>query len=238
MRPKILFVDDEPHVTAALQRVLRREPYDIVTAHSADEAFVVMERERVDVVVSDERMPNMLGSEFLSVVRRDYPDTVRIILTGEASLEAAMRAINEGQVYRFLSKPCEEGALTQAIAEGLGQRTSRQEAEVQAKEQEPTDYPASAIRELEAQDPAITEVQPGQAEATSEAIDLDNEAISIDGATSLDDSDADIDAWKCNLKATIFSSFLNEQFRNGHGDNGPRLTMLEAVEKAIQENVE
>ena len=176
MRPKILFVDDEPHVTAALQRGLRREPYDIVTAHSAEEAFVVMDCERVDVVVSDERMPNMLGSEFLSVVRRDYPDTVRIILTGEASLEAAMRAINEGQVYRFLSKPCEEGALTQAIAEGLGQRASGQETEVQAEQREPAHHPARAIRELEAHNPAITEVQPGQAEATSEAIS--DEAIS------------------------------------------------------------
>ena len=141
MRPKILFVDDEPHVTSALQRVLRRETYDIVTAHSADEAFVVMERERIDVVVSDERMPNMLGSEFLSIVRRDYPDTVRIILTGEASLDAAMRAINEGQVYSFLSKPCDDGELTQAIAGGLGQRASGQE---QAEQQEPQCLRASA----------------------------------------------------------------------------------------------
>ncbi len=141
MRPKVMLVDDEPHVTAALQRGLRREPYDIVTAHSADEALEVMDRERVDVVVSDERMPNMSGSEFLSIVRRDYPDTVRIILTGQASLDAAMRAINEGQVYSFLSKPCDDGELTQAIAGGLGQRASGQE---QAEQQEPQCLRASA----------------------------------------------------------------------------------------------
>ncbi len=183
MRPKVMLVDDEPHVTAALQRGLRREPYDIVTAHSADEALEVMDQERIDVVVSDERMPNMLGSEFLSVVRRDYPDTVRIILTGEASLDAAMRAINEGQVYSFLSKPCDDGELTQAIAGGLGQRATRQE---QAEQQEPPYYPTSAIRELEAQNPGITEVQRDQ-----------------DGTIIIDDIDTDLDTWKRTLNAAI-----------------------------------
>ena len=183
MRPKVMLVDDEPHVTAALQRGLRREPYDIVTAHSADEALEVMDQERIDVVVSDERMPNMLGSEFLSIVRRDYPDTVRIILTGQASLEAAMRAINEGQVYRFLSKPCEDGELTQAIAGGLGQRGGGQK---QSEEQAPPHLRTSAIQELEAENPGITEVQRDQ-----------------DGAIIIDDIDTDLDTWKRTLNAAI-----------------------------------
>ena len=189
MRPKILLVDDEPHVTAALQRGLRREPYDIVTAHSADEALEVMGQQQIDVVVSDERMPNMSGSEFLSIVRRDYPSTVRIILTGQASLEAAMRAINEGEVYRFLSKPCEDGELTQAIAGGLGQRLGGQEQAGQAEqvEQQESQRPrTSAIQELEAENPGITEVQRDQ-----------------DGAIIIDDIDTDLDTWKRTLNAAI-----------------------------------
>jgi two-component system probable response regulator PhcQ len=60
----------------------------------------------VDVVISDEKMPGMSGSEFLSLVRQEYPDTIRIILTGYGSLESAIRAINEGEIYRLFTKPC------------------------------------------------------------------------------------------------------------------------------------
>jgi DNA-binding NtrC family response regulator len=70
------------------------------------DALELLASEPVDVVVSDERMPGMSGSEFLGLVRRKYPQTVRIILTGHASLEAAIRSINEGEIYRFFTKPC------------------------------------------------------------------------------------------------------------------------------------
>ena len=86
MQHKVLFVDDEPNGTKALKRALRREPYDILSAGSADESLEMLERESVDVVVSDENMPGMTGSEFLAVVYEKYPDTIRIILTGHASL--------------------------------------------------------------------------------------------------------------------------------------------------------
>lgn len=99
---KILLVDDEPHVTEALRRTLHTEPYEILSANSANEALQIPAREPVTVVISDERMPGMRGTEFLARVYRDYPETIRIMLTGHANLELAMRAINEGQIYRFL----------------------------------------------------------------------------------------------------------------------------------------
>ena len=106
MSHKILFVDDEPNVTNALKHTLRKERYDILTADSAKEALEILARHRVDVVVSDEQMPGMSGSKLLTRVRKEYPEIIRIVLTGEASAEAATRAINEGEIYRFLIKPC------------------------------------------------------------------------------------------------------------------------------------
>jgi len=85
MARKVLFVDDELHVTEGLKRALRKEPYEIMSANSADKALEILARQPVDIVVSDEKMPGMSGSEFLTVVCRKYPDTIRIILTGHAS---------------------------------------------------------------------------------------------------------------------------------------------------------
>jgi two-component system probable response regulator PhcQ len=89
-----------------LKDAFSREPYNILCADSAEEALPILAREQVDVVISDEKMPGMSGSEFLSLVRQEYPDTIRIILTGYGSLESAIRAINEGEIYRLFTKPC------------------------------------------------------------------------------------------------------------------------------------
>ncbi len=110
---KVLFVDDEPNILESLRKTLRKESYEFLVAHSAAEAMAILKRESVQVVVSDEQMPGMSGSHFLSIMRQEQPQTIRILLTGHASIEAAMRAINEGAIYRFLTKPC--NALDLAI---------------------------------------------------------------------------------------------------------------------------
>jgi two-component system, probable response regulator PhcQ len=115
----ILLVDDEPNVTEALKRAFRREPYELLTATSGAAALELLQRERVEVVVSDEQMPGMCGSEFLSRVRQQFPHTIRMILSGQASLEAAVRAINEGEVYRFFLKPCNPTDLMFTIQQAL-----------------------------------------------------------------------------------------------------------------------
>jgi DNA-binding NtrC family response regulator len=115
----ILLVDDEPNVTDGLTRALRREPYEFLTAISGAEAQQILERQHVDVVVSDEQMPGMSGSEFLAKVRKQFPHTIRMILSGQASLEAAVRAINEGEVYRFFLKPCNPTDLIITVRQAL-----------------------------------------------------------------------------------------------------------------------
>lgn len=115
----VLLVDDEPNVLEGLKAALSEEPYKILIANCADEALKILSCEVIDVIVSDEKMPGMSGSEFLGIVCRDYPYTVRIVLTGQPSLEAAVRSINEGQVYRFLQKPCKAKELAIVIAEAF-----------------------------------------------------------------------------------------------------------------------
>jgi two-component system probable response regulator PhcQ len=122
VRATILLVDDEPNVTDALKRALRREPYDILTATSGAGAQELLERQHVDVVISDEQMPGMSGSVFLSTVRKQYPHTIRMILSGQASLEAAVRAINEGEVYRFFLKPCNPTDLIFTVQQALAHK--------------------------------------------------------------------------------------------------------------------
>jgi two-component system probable response regulator PhcQ len=118
----ILLVDDESQVTDALKRALRREPYEILTATSSAAGQELLERHRVDVVISDEQMPGMSGSAFLSAVRKQFPHTIRIILSGQASLEAAVRAINEGEVYRFFLKPCNPTDLIFTVQQALAHK--------------------------------------------------------------------------------------------------------------------
>ena len=92
VRPVVLFVDDEKGVTDGFRANMRRQPFSVVTANSAAEALEILGERHIDVVVSDEQMPGMHGSALLAEVRRTWPDVMRIILTGQASLDATIAA--------------------------------------------------------------------------------------------------------------------------------------------------
>jgi len=115
----ILLVDDEPNVSNALKRLLIHEPFEILSATSGAEALKIMMEHPVDVVVADEQMPGMYGSQLLAVVRRRYPRVVRFILSGQATLDSAVRAINEGEVHRFFLKPCNPVELCISIKQAI-----------------------------------------------------------------------------------------------------------------------
>jgi len=119
MEDNILIVDDEPHVISAIRRALIDEPCQVLSAGSGTEGLKVLESMPVKVVVSDERMPGMTGAEFLGIVKRKYPEVIRIILTGHASLESAMKAVNDGEIYRFFTKPWNDLELRLAIRSAL-----------------------------------------------------------------------------------------------------------------------
>jgi CheY-like chemotaxis protein len=113
-RPRVLCVDDEPNVLAGLALHLRRR-YDVETAESGMHGLELLRRAPVAVVISDMRMPGMDGAAFLSRVRSHSPDTVRLLLTGQADLESAIAAVNEGQIFRFLTKPLPPPALLACV---------------------------------------------------------------------------------------------------------------------------
>src|SRR5918911_2964995 len=113
---RVLCVDDEPNVLEGLRRTLGGH-YRVRTAVGGAAGLEAIEREGpFAVVVSDLRMPEMDGVAFLSRVRQRSPDTVRVLLTGQADLDAAIAAVNEGHIFRFLSKPCAQPVLFQALA--------------------------------------------------------------------------------------------------------------------------
>ena len=121
-RQAVLIVDDEENVLKSLQRLLRRDGYHIFTASNAEEAFNILAHEPVDVVISDQRMRNMQGLEFLSNVRNMYPDAARIVLTAYRNEDALTQAINESEVYRFLDKPWDDEVLRQTVRNSLRPR--------------------------------------------------------------------------------------------------------------------
>jgi len=128
MSHTVLLVDDEQNILEGLTRVLRKESYEILTATAAEEAAGLLEEHAVDLIVSDEEMPGMSGTEFLARVAQDYPDVVRIVLTGHPSLSATLRAINEGKVYQFFTKPCNEIDLAITIRRALEQKDLMQKS--------------------------------------------------------------------------------------------------------------
>ena len=104
-RRRVLIVDDDQNILSSLRRLLRRESYELVTAHNGEEALRAMEEKPADVVISDHRMPGMTGTQLLREIQHRWPDTVRIVLSGYSEVKAIIAAINEGSVYKFISKP-------------------------------------------------------------------------------------------------------------------------------------
>jgi DNA-binding NtrC family response regulator len=118
--PRVLLVDDEQAILDGLRRQLGRS-FEVHTAAGAEEALRLMAAaaEPFAAVVSDMRMPGMDGVAFLATVRRMHPDTVRLMLTGEADLESTIEAINLGQIHRFLVKPCPGSTLEAALRDAV-----------------------------------------------------------------------------------------------------------------------
>lgn len=125
--PRVLFVDDESNILQSVRRVMRKSDVELETTTSPEEALQLVDRHRFAVVVSDQRMPGMGGVELLEKVRVASPDTIRIILTGYADVQASVDAINKGAVYRYLQKPWEDDDLRATVKQGVDQYLLLQE---------------------------------------------------------------------------------------------------------------
>ncbi|TVP54618.1 MAG: EAL domain-containing protein [Halomonadaceae bacterium] len=115
----LLILDDEANILRSLQRLLRRDGYQILATTSASEAFKLLSSHRVQVVLSDQRMPEMNGTEFFSRVKQLHPGTVRIILSGYTDLDSVTDAINRGAIYKFLTKPWDDDQIREEVKQAF-----------------------------------------------------------------------------------------------------------------------
>jgi len=115
----LLVIDDEVNILSAIKRTLSRSGYQIFTANHATEAFEILAKHHIGVVLTDQQMPDVLGTELLEKVRHMYPNTVRIMLTGHANLQSVTQAINQGAIYKFLVKPWDNEELEKTVLEAF-----------------------------------------------------------------------------------------------------------------------
>ncbi|NBF02967.1 response regulator [Pseudomonas sp. Fl5BN2] len=126
-RASLLLVDDEESILSSLKRLLRSQPYEVLLANSGARALEILAERPVDLVMSDARMPSMDGATLLARVREGYPTTRRILLTGYADLETIVKAVNEGQIHQYLSKPWNDEELLLILRQVLEHQQAERE---------------------------------------------------------------------------------------------------------------
>jgi response regulator RpfG family c-di-GMP phosphodiesterase len=124
---KILLVDDEEAILNSLRRVLRNQPYELFFAQGGEDALLLLEQHAIDLVVSDARMPGMDGATLLSEVYKRKPDCMTILLTGYAEINTIVKAINEGQIYRYIGKPWNDEELLMTLRQALAMQHAERE---------------------------------------------------------------------------------------------------------------
>ncbi len=122
MTQTVLFVDDDANLLEGILRTVRREPYQALTATSGEQALSMLESATVDVVVSDDQMPGMGGLELLTTVHQRHPGIVNLMISGLASIGTVVRALNHGQIFRFLIKPCGTDDLCAHVRQALAHK--------------------------------------------------------------------------------------------------------------------
>ena len=122
MNDTVLIVDDDPNLLDSMRRLMRNEPYTVVTSLSCQEALNILDKTPVNVIISDQDMPGMSGIAFLKRVNEQRPDITRFMLTGKATLDKAVDAINSGGISRLFLKPCDPVELVVAIRQGIQQQ--------------------------------------------------------------------------------------------------------------------
>jgi response regulator RpfG family c-di-GMP phosphodiesterase len=118
-KAKILCVDDEPNILLSLRRLFRAKGYQVIVAQGGKEGLSVLDAETVDLVISDMRMPEMDGAQFLERVRSNWPDCIRILLTGYSDVQSIVAAINRGEIHRYIAKPWDETDILLVVRQAL-----------------------------------------------------------------------------------------------------------------------
>ena len=178
----LLCVDDEANILSALKRVFRPQGYNVFTATSGKEGLSILETEQVDVVISDMRMPEMNGAQFLEAVKNRWPNTVRLLLTGYAEMSATVDAINKGGIYRYISKPWDDTAMVDLVREALERlQLEREKRRLEVENQQQNEQLKDLNANLEQRVKARTE----EVEQTMHFLELANEKMKKNFMTSV-----------------------------------------------------
>ncbi|RZT11350.1 Response regulator c-di-GMP phosphodiesterase, RpfG family, contains REC and HD-GYP domains [Duganella sp. CF402] len=163
----VLCVDDEANILSALRRVFRPAGYRVLLAESGAAGLALLEQEAVDLVISDMRMPEMNGAQFLAQVRQRWPDTVRLLLTGYSDIQSIQDAINNGEIYRYITKPWEDGDMLLLVRHALERRQLEQDKQrLEALTQRQNEELKALNQDLEAKVEARTRQLKAEHEAT------------------------------------------------------------------------
>jgi response regulator RpfG family c-di-GMP phosphodiesterase len=147
----VLAVDDEPNILSALRRTLRSRGFTVHVAPGGAEGLALLETQAVDVIISDMRMPEMNGAQFLQAARAKAPEAVRILLTGYADITSTIEAVNHGEIFRYLSKPWDDDVLLSVLNDGLERkRLARERDALLALTRDQNEQLQAHARELEA----------------------------------------------------------------------------------------
>ncbi|MGH8352719.1 MAG: HD domain-containing phosphohydrolase [Pseudomonas sp.] len=170
----LLLVDDEENILKSLRRVLRGEPYSLLTADGGEQALQVLQEQRVDLVISDARMPGMDGASLLAEVQKRWPGCLRILLTGYSDITMTTKAINQGQIYRYISKPWDDNELRVIIRQALAlQHSERERERLERLTQEQNRH----LQELNASLEQRVQARTAELEQTADMLDLAYEEL-------------------------------------------------------------
>ncbi|MBN1517196.1 response regulator [Candidatus Sumerlaeota bacterium] len=154
-QPRILLVDDDPNLLDALRRTLHKDRFKIQCANSADEALQHLREKKFDVIITDQQMPGTNGIELLAQISAKYPTMIRFILTGNATMDLILEAINKGHVSRFFVKPCNGYEIAASIRQELSRKELMEKSQkLIAKSRQQDDL----LSQLERKNPGITKV--------------------------------------------------------------------------------
>jgi CheY-like chemotaxis protein len=157
-KPLLVCIDDDPPVLAAIRRLFRREPYELVTLGEPSEVIDLIEARRVDLIIADQRMPGILGTDLLKTIRQKSPTTACVILTGHADLSDIAGAMNDGAVDRLIRKPWNDEDFRKMIRQLLVQRSDRKEPHSGGSDDDEEHRSPRIVRKVECSNRRIAEV--------------------------------------------------------------------------------
>ncbi|MET3131549.1 response regulator RpfG family c-di-GMP phosphodiesterase [Oxalobacteraceae bacterium GrIS 1.11] len=178
----LLCVDDEPNILSSLRRLFRVKGYRVLTAEGGAAGLRVLEAESVDLVISDMRMPEMDGAQFLAQVRQRWPDVIRLLLTGYSDIQSILDAINCGEIYRYITKPWDDNDILLVVRHALERRVLEQE---KLRLEQLTQHQNDALKTLNLSLEAKVEARTLQLKKTHDEVLVANEKLKTNFVTTI-----------------------------------------------------